>query len=166
MQSGLLSGGLNGMKFAGICQEGPPALGALTGVARLYLSRCAAYGVHHPNAGVLTALRHGLRELRVAGGFTDHDMLPLADVLLAGGPLPKSGGAGQGNQVPRAAFSSAFSSGVSSSSEEEEEDSKAASSRRSRPSDTRSLCGLRPAGLLSHVVDNPPAGMVVVSAAV
>ena len=29
-------------------------------------------------------MRHGLRELRVAGGFTDHDMLPLADLLLCG----------------------------------------------------------------------------------
>jgi hypothetical protein len=50
----------------------------------LYQARCAVYGTE-PNSGVLTALRHGLRELRVAGGFTDHDMLPLADLLLCGG---------------------------------------------------------------------------------
>ena len=58
-------------------------------MVRLYQARCAFYGTD-PNSGVLTALRHGLRELRVAGGFTDHDMLPLADLLLCGGPADPS----------------------------------------------------------------------------
>jgi hypothetical protein len=102
MESSLLAPGLGpmglrGMKFAGLCEAPPPTVGATTRCVTFYLQRCEAYSLlntssNGPNAGVLTALRHGLREVRVQGGFTCHDMLPLADLLLVGSPVIQTGG--------------------------------------------------------------------------
>jgi hypothetical protein len=91
---GLPPSGLRGMTKVGLCtpKHTPPpnicplpTTAATTHTVKLYLKRCSEYSTQ-PNSGVLTAFRHGLREVRVGGGFTDHDMLPFADVLLCGSP--------------------------------------------------------------------------------
>lgn len=91
---GLPQTGLKGMMKVGLCTPKPPpppvfcpqpTTAATTHIVKLYLKRCAEYSTQ-PNSGVLTTFRHGLREARVGEGFTDHDMLAFADVLLCGSP--------------------------------------------------------------------------------
>eukprot|EP00667_Euglena_gracilis_P005803 EG_transcript_5846 len=60
------------------------ALAVVPGTVRAYLRQCRFYEVE-ADAGVLLAFRFQLPDLRVSASFSEKDMLPLADILIAFG---------------------------------------------------------------------------------